>query len=54
MFSIYYFYQAICYKYIQEEYLTWDEARENCKKLDADLFSIHSQQEQDLVESKII
>ena len=44
---------GICYRII-EELLTWDVAREKCHRLNAELISIHSQQENDFVYSKII
>lgn len=47
-------YLGICYKYITDWLTDWYDAREKCKSLNADLFSIHSQQENDLVHSKIV
>jgi len=42
---------GICFKYIEQR-KTWTDARNTCRDLDGDLFSIHSQEENDFVQSR--
>ncbi len=47
-----YFYSGICFKFIWE-WNTWSDSRDECRKIGGDLFSIHSEEEQNIVKSKI-